>query len=102
MTLRGNRREDIYDDDTDREMFLDILGRLVADYKWLCNSYRLMSNHYHLMLETLDDNLSKGMWQLNGVYSQVTNRRHGRGGQVFLGRYKVILAKKQSCLLELS
>ena len=59
VTSRGDRREDIYDDDTDREIFLEIFGRVVSDYNRVCHGYCLMSNHYHLLIETLDDNLSK-------------------------------------------
>lgn len=102
VTSRGDRREDIYEDDEDREMFLDIFGDVVTDYNWLCHGYCLMSNHYHLILETLDGNLSKGMRQLNGVYTQTSNRRHQRSGHLFQGRYKAILVDKNSYLLELA
>jgi len=61
VTSRGDRREDIYEDDDDREKFLEILGAVVNDYNWLCHGYCLMGNHYHLIIETLDGNLSKGM-----------------------------------------
>jgi len=61
-----------------------------------------MDNHYHLMVETPDANLSKGMRQLNGVYTQDFNRRHGRCGHVFQGRFKSVLVDKQAYLLELS
>ena len=61
-----------------------------------------MSNHYHLIIETLDGNLSKGMRQLNGIYTQASNRRHKRCGHLFQGRYKAILVDKDSYLLELA
>ena len=61
-----------------------------------------MGNHYHLIIETLDGNLSKGMRQLNGVYTQASNRRHKRSGHLFQGRYKAILVDKESYLLELA
>jgi putative transposase len=61
-----------------------------------------MGNHYHLLIETPDANLSKGMRQLNGVYTQIFNRSNNRVGHVFQGRYKAILVEKQSYLLELS
>ena len=61
-----------------------------------------MSNHYHLLIETPDANLSKGMRQLNGVYSQAYNRANGRVGHVFQGRYKAIMVEKQDYLLELA
>ena len=60
-----------------------------------------MSNHYHLVVETPDANLSKGMRQLNGVYTQRFNRSHQRVGYVFQGRFKAILVEKDSYLLEL-
>jgi hypothetical protein len=61
-----------------------------------------MNNHYHLLVETPDGNLSKGMRQLNGVYTQLFNRRHRRIGHLFQGRYKAILIQKDSHLLEVS
>jgi len=102
ITSRGDRRENIYDDDVDREVFLEILGHVVADYNWLCHGYCLMDNHYHLIIETLDGNLSKGMRQLNGMFTQATNRRHSRTGHLFQGRYKAILVDKDQYLLELA
>jgi REP element-mobilizing transposase RayT len=83
VTSRGDRREAIFEDDDDRVRFLEILGTVVADYNWLCHGYCLMDNHYHLIIETLDGNLSKGMRQLNGVYTQASNRRHGRVPVIF-------------------
>jgi len=59
-----------------------------------------MTNHYHLLIETPDGNLSIGMRQLNGVYAQLMNKRHGRTGHLFQGRYKAILIQKDSHLLE--
>jgi putative transposase len=61
-----------------------------------------MDNHYHLLVQTPDANLSKGMRQLNGVYTQAYNRRHGKTGHLFQGRYKAILVDADACLLELS
>ena len=102
VTSRGDRREAIFEDDDDRVRFLEILGMVVSDFNWLCHGYCLMDNHYHLIIETLDGNLSKGMRQLNGIYTQASNRRHGRGGHLFQGRYKAILVDKDRYLLELS
>ncbi len=102
ITSRGDRRGKIYEDDEDCLIFLDILGKVVNDYNWLCHSYCLMDNHYHLIIETLDGNLSKGMRQLNGVYTQASNRRHQRSGHLFQGRYKAILVDKDQYLLELA
>ena len=102
ITSRGDRREDIYDDDADRKAFLSVLDYVCDTYNWVCYAYCLMSNHYHLLIETPDANLSRGMRQLNGVYTQTYNRTHGRSGHVFQGRYKAILVEKESYLLELS
>ena len=70
LTSRGDRREDIYDDDADREAFLKIFSKVIEQNNWYCYSYCLMSNHYHLLVQTPDANLSKGMRQLNGIYTQ--------------------------------
>ena len=101
VTSRGDRREDIYEDDTDRLRFLEVLGHVCENYNWVCHSYCLISNYYHLVVETVEENLSKGMRQLNGFYSQTYNRRHQKVGHVFQGRYKAILVEKESYLLEL-
>ncbi|HHN66033.1 MAG TPA: addiction module toxin RelE [Nitrospirae bacterium] len=100
ITSRGNERKDIFQDDEDRKTFLDILQKVILRYNWLCHAYCLMSNHYHLVIETPEGNLSKGMRQLNGVYTQLYNRRHNRVGHLFQGRYKAILIEKESHLLE--
>jgi len=100
VTSRGNAREDIFDDDGDRKAFLETLGKVVNRFNWLCHAYCLMDNHYHLVVETPQANLSKGMRQLNGVYTQLYNRRHRTVGHLFQGRYKAILIQKESHLLE--
>jgi putative transposase len=100
VTSRGNEKRAIYQDDMDRQMFLDILHKVNKRYNWHCHAYCLMTNHYHLLIETPDGNLSKGMRQINGVYTQGFNRRHERSGHLFQGRYKSILIQKESHLLE--
>jgi REP element-mobilizing transposase RayT len=100
VTTRGNARRPIYRDDTDRELFLGILHKVGKKFNWLCHAYCLMNNHYHLIIETPDGNLSKGMRQLNGVYTQIFNKRRHRVGHLFQGRYKAILIQKESHLLE--
>ncbi len=102
VTARGDRREAIYEDDADRERFLETLGAVVDVFNWRCHAYCLMTNHYHLVVETPDGNLAKGMRQLNGVYTQASNRRHGRVGHLFQGRYKAVLVDGDSHLLELA
>lgn len=101
VTARGNAREVIFKDDVDRKTFLVVLGKIVERYNWLCHAYCLMGNHYHLLIETPDGNLSAGMRQLNGIYTQTFNRRHRRVGHVLQGRFKAILVDKDSYLLEL-
>jgi len=65
ITSRGNAREDIYQSDADREMFLDVLAGVIVRFGWICHSYCLMDNHYHLLIETPEPNLCGGMRQLN-------------------------------------
>jgi len=102
VTSRGDRREAIYDDDVDREKWLEILGDTCKRFNWRCHAYCLMDNHYHIVVETAEANLSKGMRQLNGVYTQYYNRRHDRVGHVFQGRFKGILVERDAYLLELA
>lgn len=100
VTSRGNARESIFRDHQDRSMLLDILEEVNDSYHWLCHAYCLMDNHYHVVIETPDGNLSRGMRQLNGIYTIRFNKRHDTLGHVFQGRYKAILIQKDSHLLE--
>ncbi|GAA5131630.1 transposase [Thalassotalea piscium] len=102
ITSRGNERKPIYIEKSDFESFLNLLGKVCERYNWAVHSFCLMTNHYHLLLETPDANLSKGMRQLNGVYTQCFNRKHRRVGHLFQGRYKAILVDKDAYLLELN
>lgn len=102
VTARGDRREDIYFNTDDRQAWLNLLGQVCARFNWVCHAYCLMSNHYHLVVETPEGNLAQGMRQLNGVYTQYVNRTHRRVGHVFQGRYQAILVEKDSYLLELA
>jgi putative transposase len=101
-TARGDGREDIYLADGDRRAFLDVLGGVWERYNWTVHAYCLMTNHYHLLVETPDANLSKGMRQLNGVYTQRFNRTYDRVGHVFQGRYQAVLVQKETYLLEVA
>ena len=85
VTSRGNDRADIYLGDEDRQAFLDVLGEVCQRMQWVCYACCLMTNHYHLVVETQAGNLSKGMRQVNGVYTQRFSRCHGRVGYVFQG-----------------
>jgi REP element-mobilizing transposase RayT len=70
VTSRGNERRAAFRDDTDRVLFLNTLAQVTERFHWICHAYCLMTNHYHLIIETPDGNLSRGMRQLNGVYTQ--------------------------------
>jgi len=101
VTARGNARQDIFLDDDDRQRFLGVLDRVVSRFHLLLHAYCLMDNHFHLVVETPEANLSKAMRQLNGVYIQVFNRRHRRVGHVLQGRFKAIVVEREGYLLEL-
>jgi len=101
LTSRGNERKRIYRVQADRDLFLELLGLSVGRYGWLCHGYCLMGNHYHVVVETPRANLSAGMQYLNGRYAQRFNRRWGRVGHLFEGRYKAILVEREAYLLEL-
>ncbi|MDO6387008.1 transposase [Uliginosibacterium sp. 31-12] len=102
VTSRGDGREAIYLSDADRQDWLAVLGQVCKRFNWEVHAWCQMSNHYHLLLETPEGNLSAGMRQLNGVYTQNFNRRHARVGHVFQGRYKAILVERDAYLLELA
>jgi putative transposase len=101
VTSRGNEKRDVYRDDADRGRFLRILGRTVRQQGWILHAYVLMGNHYHLLMETPEPNLSSGIHDLNGLYAQTFNRRHERVGHLFQGRFKAILLERETHLLEL-
>ena len=101
LTSRGNARQKVFFTAGDRESFLNTLAGVVSRYHWICHAYCLMANHYHLLVETPKGNLSIGMRQLNGIYTQSFNRRHNRVGHLFQGRFKAIVVERDSHLLEL-
>jgi len=102
VLARGNRRESIYLGEADFADFLSLLAEVSVRFNWLVHAYCLMTNHYHVLVETPDANLSRGMRHLNGVYTQRFNHRHKRVGHVFQGRFKALLVQKEAYLLELS
>ena len=102
ITSRGNARLPIFEQYNDKKHFLSILEQVVEQYRWICHAYCLMDNHYHLLIETIEPNLSAGMRQLNGVYTQSHNRKYQKVGHLFQGRFKSILVEKETYLLELS
>jgi REP element-mobilizing transposase RayT len=101
VTSRGNEKRDIFRDDRDRSRFLSGLARVVEVCGWTLHAYVLMGNHYHLLVETPEPTLSRGMHRLNGFHTQKFNARHGRVGHLFQGRFKSILVEKETHLLEL-
>jgi putative transposase len=70
LTSRGNARQPIVDDDRDRLQWLSLLAHVVDRYGWRCHAYCVMDNHYHLLIETPQPNLSLGMHQLKGYYTE--------------------------------
>jgi len=102
VTSRGNDRERIFFTDTDREAFLELLGDVTERFSWIFHAYCLMTNHFHLVVETPNANLSRGMRHINGIFTQRINRLNGRSGHLLQGRFKSILVEKDSHLLELA
>lgn len=102
ITARGDRREAIYEEDADFLMYLGVLSEVIERFNWVCHAYCLMNNHYHLVVETPDANLAKGMRHLNGVFTQASNRKYHRAGHLFQGRYKAILVDGDAYFMELS
>ncbi|MEM8954075.1 MAG: transposase, partial [Verrucomicrobiota bacterium] len=96
VMARGDRREDIYLDDIDRNSFLSILGEASKKTSWRIHAYVLMDNHYHLLIETPKANLVKGMTWLQSTYTIRFNARHKLRGHVFGGRYKAILVDREN------
>lgn len=101
VTSRGDRREAIYRDDTDRLAQLDVIAHAMDRFDAEALAYCQMGNHYHLVLHTRQANLSRLMRHVNGVYTQAFNRRHGLVGHLFQGRFKAILVDRDEYLLTL-
>ena len=98
---RGNRRMPIFEDDRDHLRFLEILGSVCKRFSWKVWARCEMTNHFHLLIQTLEPTLSRGMRQLKGVYTQWSNARHRTTGHLFEGRYKAILVDADAYLKEL-
>jgi REP-associated tyrosine transposase len=102
VTCRGNDRRVIFGDDHDRTRFLERLRNALEIFSVRVHAYVLMSNHFHLIVETPKGNLSEFMRQFNISYTGYYNRRHRRIGHLYQGRFKAIVVDKDSYLLELS
>jgi REP element-mobilizing transposase RayT len=100
VTARGNDRQPIFRDDDDCARFFHVLASTATRYHVRCHAYCLMGNHYHLLLETPEANLSAAMRQLNGVYAQRFNRRHERCGHLLQGRFAAQLVDVEGYFLE--
>ncbi|SFP92014.1 Transposase IS200 like [Nitrosomonas cryotolerans] len=86
VTSRGNYRDRIYPDDFVRVLWLELLGRVCERFNWICHAYCLIDNQHHIVVETVKGNLSKGMRQLNGLYTQYFNRTHNPGSEIFVDK----------------
>ena len=102
VTARGNRRGAIYRTDSDRMVWLSLLGETCERFNFRVHAYCQMTNHYHMVVETVDGRLARGMRYLNGNYSQYFNRQHELVGHLFQGRYTAILCQRETYLMALS
>jgi putative transposase len=102
ITSRGNAQQEIFLGDHDRRLFLQLLDEVVHQSKWICHGFCLMTNHYHLLVETPESNLSNGMRELNGRYCQSFNLKHSRSGHVLQGRFDSRIVQKDAYLLAVS
>jgi len=100
VTSRGNEQRAIFYEDNDRIAFLRFLGETARRFGWSITAWVLMTNHFHLVLQTPDPNLSKGMQWLNGTYAAWFNRRHDRSGHLFQGRFKAFVIEKETYYAE--
>ena len=91
VMARGNRREDIFLDDDDRRFFLRAVSEACAQTGWLVHAWVLMSNHYHLCIETPEANLVDGMKWLQNTHTRRFNVRRRAWGRVFGDRYKAVV-----------
>lgn len=102
VTARGNERRKIFFSGKDYAKFKEYIGEARRKFGVILHAYVLMTNHYHLLLETPERNLSRIMHHINGSYTTYTNIKRKRSGHLLQGRYKAIVVEKDSYLLELS
>ncbi len=102
LLSRGNEQRDIFEDEMDRNIFLDTIGEFSERFEIDVFAFVLMDNHYHLLVRTRHANLKKAMHWFGTTYTQRFNRRHFRSGHLFQGRYKSIIVQNDAYLLQLS
>jgi putative transposase len=101
VIVRGNQRQDIFLDDDDRKRYLEGLVRYKSRCKFVLYAYVLMDNHVHLLIETPADPISRIMQLINFTYTQYFNKKHGKVGHLFQGRYKAIICDRDNYLVGL-
>ena len=102
VTSRGNEKREIFTSPEDYEQFKSYLYESREKFGYKLHAYVLMTNHFHLLIETPEANLNRLMHYINGSYTGYYNRKHKRIGHLFQGRYKAILVDRDSYLVELS
>lgn len=102
VTSRGNRGQDIFRADRDHDLFLALLTAVIVRCVWSCHGYCLMPNHYHLVVQTPNADLSLGMQRLNGEYAHYFNYVHDKRGHLFQGRFHAVLVESDWHFAELS
>jgi REP element-mobilizing transposase RayT len=100
VMARGIAGEALFQDDQDRGLFLSKISEACERYNFVVHAYCLMGNHFHLVAETPDGNLSRVVRQIKGVYGQYYNRKRRRVGPVFQGRFRAQVVEKERYLLE--
>lgn len=95
---RGNAGENIFHSTRDREKFLEYLEKAVERFSIIIHTYCLMTNHYHLLIETAQANLSLAMQWLNVSYAAYYNKKRQRSGHLFQGRFKSVLVEADEYL----
>jgi putative transposase len=100
VNTKGAAAQHVFRDDHDRRAFLALLAQTLATHRWECLSYCLMGTHYHVLVQTLDASISRGMHALNGQFARWHNRRHRLKGHVFEARFHAELVERQEHFLE--